>query len=442
MTKHLSRLATVLAAVGFTTSGWTQQNTFFVSRPNYQEVVLTQAIGSDFKIGSGINMSDPLFPVAAPMYAFKAGSSKTSPALLSAPITNDDVINNTTTSFFETTSDRQEAETIAAYFSASYQGMASGEAAYNYSRDRRLTHRAVYAIVQDTATQDPLVGNLEWRVPPNSESPLVNDADRLNQFVGLYGSHYISYVVYGYRVAIRGEVSTDDLKTVESFSAAFKAKFGSSGGSGSISKTEELILKTKSTDLRAVVTAGSITPAYSTILTSYDEIVQFLTQLRSGNIRLTRAPVYANLNSYWPTLVSFPKTRALLAPVAGIKATAPFGVPAGTIIAWSPRNDQQWKDNGAVKFAVPEGWAVCDGSLGTPDLREKFIRGTALPDDVGKPGGSSTHAHSATIFGSSFEARNARESDTAAWRRDGQVITVKPSENLPPYLTLVYLIKL
>lgn len=58
------------------------------------------------------------------------------------------------------------------------------------------------------------------------------------------------------------------------------------------------------------------------------------------------------------------------------------------------------------KSAVPAGWAVCDGSNGTPDLRGKFIKGVDKASDVGKTGGASSvtlsvenlpsHSHSAT----------------------------------------------
>ncbi len=57
--------------------------------------------------------------------------------------------------------------------------------------------------------------------------------------------------------------------------------------------------------------------------------------------------------------------------------------------------------------AIPLGWKLCDGTSGTPDLREKFIRG--VPDAVTNPGGTggvdtvtittgnmSSHLHSGT----------------------------------------------
>src|SRR6056300_41709 len=37
---------------------------------------------------------------------------------------------------------------------------------------------------------------------------------------------------------------------------------------------------------------------------------------------------------------------------------------------------------------VPSGWAVCDGTNGTPDLRGHFVRGTTTVGKIGQAGGS------------------------------------------------------
>jgi hypothetical protein len=205
------------------------------------------------------------------------------------------------------------------------------------------------------------------------------------------------------------EVKNDDQKTVESFAIAFKANFGASGGQGSVTTTDTHILKTASTDLRAVITAGSMNPPQAYVLYGYDQIVDFLAKLKNGQISVTRAPLYANLNSYFPTLVDYPRSRKALEPQRGLGATAPFGVPAGTVIAWYPGSAQQWTDeHGVQQLAVPEGWAICDGQLGTPDLRDKFVMGTSEVKSVGKKGGSQTHVHEATVsgLGSLFNAAN------------------------------------
>lgn len=81
-------------------------------------------------------------------------------------------------------------------------------------------------------------------------------------------------------------------------------------------------------------------------------------------------------------------------------ASAPFalsgGVPVGVIVMWS----------GALAD-VPEGWALCDGTNGTPDLRDRFILGANVGENPGAIGGSHNttlvvanlppHNHSLTI---------------------------------------------
>jgi hypothetical protein len=57
------------------------------------------------------------------------------------------------------------------------------------------------------------------------------------------------------------------------------------------------------------------------------------------------------------------------------------GAPAGLIAMW-----------GGLVANIPAGWVLCDGQNGTPDLRDRFIKGA---DVAGATGGSSTHTHAA-----------------------------------------------
>lgn len=42
---------------------------------------------------------------------------------------------------------------------------------------------------------------------------------------------------------------------------------------------------------------------------------------------------------------------------------------------------------------IPNGWALCDGTNGTPDLRERFVRGAPNAVNPGGTGGAATHLH-------------------------------------------------
>ena len=72
---------------------------------------------------------------------------------------------------------------------------------------------------------------------------------------------------------------------------------------------------------------------------------------------------------------------------AALGGTSAMGVPRGTIIAW-------YVDPGVGNSAgVPTGWRICDGQDGTPDLRGKFLLGAASVSRAGLVGGSKTHRH-------------------------------------------------
>jgi len=67
------------------------------------------------------------------------------------------------------------------------------------------------------------------------------------------------------------------------------------------------------------------------------------------------------------------------------------GLPSGCIVLWS----------GSVA-SIPSGWYLCNGSNGTPDLRNRFIVGAGSTYAVGGTGGSAdaivvSHTHTATV---------------------------------------------
>ncbi len=92
-------------------------------------------------------------------------------------------------------------------------------------------------------------------------------------------------------------------------------------------------------------------------------------------------------------------------------------LPIGAIIAWE-------------NLSIPTGWVVCDGANGTPDLRDKFIRGAVVDGDVRAAGGADTHIHT----NPSTNARTAHDhgggksanvsSGGTAWSTTGSGLTV------------------
>ena len=66
-------------------------------------------------------------------------------------------------------------------------------------------------------------------------------------------------------------------------------------------------------------------------------------------------------------------------------------IPSGTIVMWS----------GSL-FEIPDGWALCDGTNGTPDLRDRFILSVSASEDPGETGGS----HTKTLSVSNLPSHN------------------------------------
>lgn len=139
-------------------------------------------------------------------------------------------------------------------------------------------------------------------------------------------------------------------------------------------------------------------------------------------------------------------------------------VPAGLISLWY----------GAVG-AVPAGWYLCDGTNGTPDLRDKFIVGAGNTYSVGATGGSANsivvaHTHTATVTDPGHQHSFSSGQNTTSGTTTGGYLTdtnanitatyakaistttgitvTNASEgtsgtnaNLPPYYALAYVMK-
>lgn len=107
-------------------------------------------------------------------------------------------------------------------------------------------------------------------------------------------------------------------------------------------------------------------------------------------------------------------------------------IPAGVICFWS----------GTVA-TIPSGWLLCDGSNGTPDLRDKFIIG-ARQDDSGaaktnvtgsltQSGGAATHTH--TLLPEGVAAGTGAETAIT------ELSEIAAGSTLPPYYALALIMK-
>jgi len=156
-----------------------------------------------------------------------------------------------------------------------------------------------------------------------------------------------------------------------------------------------------------------------------------------------------------------------IATTAFVQTALAGGFPSGGIVLWS----------GSVA-SIPSGWALCNGSNGTPDLRNRFIVGAGLTYAVDATGGSAdaivvshthtgstdtlgahTHSTPGQIGGSTFLYSAgggnpglgppiiAAGTTTSAGAHT-HTVTVNSTgssgtnANLPPYYALAYIMKL
>jgi len=123
-----------------------------------------------------------------------------------------------------------------------------------------------------------------------------------------------------------------------------------------------------------------------------------------------------------------------------------FGFPSGGIILWS-----------GASTAIPTGWALCNGSSGTPDLRNRFVVGAGSTYAVGATGGEAAHTLAISELpnqkltvsrtfntGGSATALSATSGGTpvesnAFFETAGGATA---HENRPPYYALCYIMKL
>jgi hypothetical protein len=80
-----------------------------------------------------------------------------------------------------------------------------------------------------------------------------------------------------------------------------------------------------------------------------------------------------------------------LYPILQNSSATASPIPAGLISLWS----------GSIG-SIPAGWVLCNGSNGTPDLRDRFVIAAGSTYSVAQTGGSAdaivvTHTHTATV---------------------------------------------
>lgn len=125
-------------------------------------------------------------------------------------------------------------------------------------------------------------------------------------------------------------------------------------------------------------------------------------------------------------------------------------LPKGCIVLWS-----------GSESSVPDGFALCNGQNGTPDLRDRFVLGSGAKYSVGDTGGAEEvtltvaqmprHSHSIQCWPQPPDSGALTSSlPTLIQHVQSQPISKntsdaglsQPHPNMPPYYTLAYIMKI
>ncbi len=122
----------------------------------------------------------------------------------------------------------------------------------------------------------------------------------------------------------------------------------------------------------------------------------------------------------------------------------PFALTSPSVL--SSFNLSIWLWAGSVA-AIPPGYVLCDGTLGTPDLRDKFVLGAGDSFAVNEVGGVTVHNHPFTgdghlhslKAGSDIDAGSNKDTTTQDSPTTG---TTDNRNQRPPFYALCYIMKI
>ena len=365
-------------------------NRYYIAHSRY--LIDPRYIYEPIKLGDGVNMSDPLNPMVTPYRAFEklpTISEKESEDYEKGTMSCYSV--GTLFDFRTCDSLEDEKETIRQYFKSSY-GLISLKQSLSKVKTERQENHIVYALLQKIGESEKFeTSEFQWNRDPASE--IIDDLDLAREtFLERYGSHFVHSIKYGLRIGLQVMVKKTDVTDSQKITADLETAFGNFAGGGGFSLGQEQKSEKYESSIKIEITSGGREDNNITTARTIEQISKLLDDLHTGEIKFKVAPIEATLMSYRPTLHSdWKKTYSALYPkdVDNDIRMPQYGVPRGTIIAWHPTSEyvKGLEDIKGRAIVPPEGWAICDGTMETPDLTDKFIRGTLNYAEVGCPGG-------------------------------------------------------
>lgn len=100
---------------------------------------------------------------------------------------------------------------------------------------------------------------------------------------------------------------------------------------------------------------------------------------------------------------------------------------------------------------IPSGWAECNGTMGTPDLRNRFVWHPGMGNPQGNTGGADAHSHDFTGDGHVHEIPQEAGCPGAGPEpcihtdntgSSPAVGTTDSGNSIPPFMALYYIMKL
>ncbi|MFH0273033.1 MAC/perforin domain-containing protein [Vibrio jasicida] len=352
-----------------------------------------------------------------------------------------------------------EEESKFAYLYFKYASSFSAAASYVSSR-RNEWHTFYFVINSELSV--PMVDELDvdWQKanPPVTESMIgnsqYNQETLIDQFVELYGSHYVTGIKAGWRLVAEVSVRKSDYQKRREISSAFKAwKVKGSMSAGDLQK-----FSSESVQVRVAMVSGGVFNSDGTEYHFKDQIsaaTDFVDKWNNSEISVKAAPISFSLQSYWPHLYNHPKSRNLLEPKRGYAVSTDkplYGVPPGTIISWLP-SLRDWVFNPVTsrdELRVPEGWELLSNTLSFSDpdgtlLNEFFLIGSKLDkNDIGTFVGRGKHSHTgSTNSASPSTTKVDNDSDkTVNHGSHSHSVTVNEQDHTPRSLKVIWLRKL
>ncbi|GAB1430413.1 hypothetical protein MASR2M18_12460 [Ignavibacteria bacterium] len=191
-----------------------------------------------------------------------------------------------------------------------------------------------------------------------------------------------------------GGRTTADLEWINAPSPGVQSVTAGTGISITGTASEPII--NTSFDINDYVTISSLSTTLADYVTNSSLSTTLADYVTSSSLSTTLADYVTN-SSLSTTLADYVTSSSLTTTLNNYYTKTETddainaALPCGSIVMWTG-------DIGNV----PSGWALCDGNNGTPDLNDRFPRGTTTPASVGTPGGSNTHSHTVDGHSHSF----------------------------------------